>query len=167
MDRQTGSVLQGYDRWATENVFTATESLAIETLNPRTGKGYGSIFDTLAHLVAADVVWMSRLNGFSPTALLQSSDFASLEEIRHRWLTLQDDWALFMDRLPEGGLDTNVSYSNTRGLSFTRPVWHIVLHMVNHSTHHRSELSEMLTIQGKPHIALDMHTYLAKLGQVT
>ena len=166
MDHQVIMELSAYDRWATGNIFAAAAGLSPDLLNQQTGTGYGGIFETLVHLVAADVIWMSRLHGSSPTALAQPSDFASLEDVHRRWVALHDDWALFMDRLPESGLNTHVSYQNTRGVPFNRPVWHILLHMVNHGTHHRSELSEMLTIHGRPHTALDMHDYLARIGRV-
>ena len=165
MDRQIITELCGYDRWATERIFDAAQDLSIEILHNRTGAGYGPIFDTLVHLVAADVVWLSRLNGASPTSLMQPSEFRSLDDVRNRWRILHDELASFLNQQSLDSPEKDVSYLNTQGVTFTRPIRHILLHVVNHGTHHRSELSAMLTIAGTPPKSLDLHDYLAQIAR--
>jgi uncharacterized damage-inducible protein DinB len=45
------------------------------------------------------------------------------------------------------------------GERYAYPVWQMMVHLVNHGTHHRSELAEMLTQLGSPPPSLDLLVY--------
>jgi uncharacterized damage-inducible protein DinB len=45
-------------------------------------------------------------------------------------------------------LASDVTYRNTRGLTFTNPLWHVVAHVFNHGTHHRGQVTTLLLQAG-------------------
>ncbi len=57
---------------------------------------------------------------------------------------------LFEDLLKEireGDLEKEVTYKNKKGEDLTKKFGHILMHLFNHKTHHRGEISAMLDIQ--------------------
>ena len=59
----------------------------------------------------------------------------------------------FEDALKEGTADfkKTLDYKATNGKPFSQPLWQMLQHVVNHATHHRSEIATMLTMtKGSP-----------------
>ena len=52
-----------------------------------------------------------------------------------------------------------VHYTSLAGLSFQTPLWQIVLHVVNHGTHHRGQVSGFLRRMGVVPPPLDLIAY--------
>ena len=48
-------------------------------------------------------------------------------------------------------LRRHLDYKSTGGKPFSQPLWQLLQHVVNHATHHRSEVATMVTmIKGSP-----------------
>ena len=62
------------------------------------------------------------------------------------WAGEREQMLTYLDSLSEDDLAKVVEFSPT----FRVPRWQIFLHLVNHSTHHRSELNQYLTPCGHP-----------------
>ncbi len=66
------------------------------------------------------------------------------------WLQAQDDQAL----------SQVLAYHNSRGEAFSRVLADVLLHLVNHGTHHRGQISAALTALGQPAPVLDYLYFL-------
>ena len=55
------------------------------------------------------------------------------------------------------------AYQDTRGNSYSSPLWQIVLHVVNHGTHHRGQVSGFLRTMGKVPPPLDLMAFYREL----
>jgi len=142
-----------YHRWANRRLFDVAHSLGTEATGRDLGKHWS--FPTLkamfAHLYAADSVWLSRWKGQSPTRLLGDKDFASMADLREKWDALEAEQRAFVESLKDADLTRSVEYKNTEGAQFRVPLGPLLQHVVNHATHHRSEVATMLTIiSGSP-----------------
>jgi uncharacterized damage-inducible protein DinB len=142
-----------YHRWANRRLFDVAHSLGTEATGRDLGKHWS--FPTLkamfAHLCAADSVWLSRWKGQSPTRLLGDKDFASMADLREKWDALEAEQRAFVESLKDADLTRSVEYKNTEGAQFRVPLGPLLQHVVNHATHHRSEVATMLTIiSGSP-----------------
>jgi uncharacterized damage-inducible protein DinB len=51
----------------------------------------------------------------------------------------------FVNEIREERLNSTFDYRNTAGTPFTKVVWHVMAHVVNHGTQHRTEAAAMLT----------------------
>jgi uncharacterized damage-inducible protein DinB len=65
----------------------------------------------------------------------------------------------FIAALTAADLDRVVSYINFAGETWSYPLWHQLLHQVNHATQHRSEVALLLTRYGASPGWLDYLVY--------
>jgi uncharacterized damage-inducible protein DinB len=142
-----------YHRWANRRLFDVAHSLGTEATGRDLGKHWSlpTLKAMFAHLYAADSVWLSRWKGQSPTRLLGDKDFASMADLREKWDALEAEQRAFVESLKDADLTRSVEYKNTEGAQFRVPLGPLLQHVVNHATHHRSEVATMLTIiSGSP-----------------
>gem|GEM_PF-3141648 len=45
-------------------------------------------------------------------------------------------------------LESDLEYKNSKGLEFANPLWHVVSHIFNHQTHHRGQVTALLSQSG-------------------
>ena len=76
------------------------------------------------------------------------------------------DWPLLLDRyvtwaeaLDPAAWDRVVAYHNTKGEPFQTPVWQIVLHVVNHASYHRGQITTLLRQLGHTPAGTDLVAY--------
>jgi uncharacterized damage-inducible protein DinB len=116
-------------------------------------------------MLSAEWIWRSRIaEGVSPRGSgLNAQSFATVEELADRWAEEQDALRAFIDALTDADLQKTVSYQNTKGRSFQNTLWHILAHIINHGTQHRSEAAMLLTELGCSPGDLDMILYFREL----
>lgn len=150
--------LYRYNRWVNRLLIEAAEQLSPEQRRERLGASFDSVHGTLAHMLSAEVIWLGRWRGDSPR-MFGGDDFPDLAAIERRWA--QSDAVLddFLASLSPERLAATVVYTTTQGTRFESPLWQMMLHLINHATHHRSELCDMLTRLGHPPPATDLIAY--------
>jgi uncharacterized damage-inducible protein DinB len=87
--------------------------------------------------------------GILPVAELQTAEFPTIASLRRR--SVEEDRLLlsFVRSLPARQLNSTISYSWGRAQPRRRPLWQILIHIINHGTHHRSEVGRRMAILGK------------------
>ena len=125
------------------------------------GSYYKSILATVDHIFFAEVSWLKRFNDFFTYQSLSRSwlitteiaDIVSRTKAGPRVLFAQlkdaDNLLLgFANELREADLSERVRYKNLKGEEMQRKYWNTIVHILNHGTHHRGEISAMLDMQG-------------------
>lgn len=153
-------LLYDYNRWANNRMLVACESLTLGQWGRDLGHSWGSVHGLLTHMFAAEVIWLERWKGSSPTALHQPAEFPTFAELEKAWVRTQLEAMDFIDTLSEKALAEDVTYTNTRGETCTFQLGHLMLHLANHSNHHRGEWASMLAILNVAHPEDDLLTYL-------
>lgn len=118
-----------------------------------------SLRGVLTHSLSAEWVWRHRWEGNAPSSMLDPDDFTSLRSIRERWQEETRLWQARVAELDQEALLEPLSYRTQRGTRFVTPRWQVLVHVVNHSTQHRSEAAAILTILGHSPGDLDMILY--------
>ena len=151
-------LLAAYNQWMNSKIYKAAGNLSATDLAKDRGAFFGSILGTLNHILVGDTIWLKRFathpscfNSLRAVADLQSptsldqiifDDLRSLTE-RRMWLDLQIiDW---IAGLSESDLNFVLSYHNTQGIPANKRYSSLVLHFFNHQTHHRGQVSTLLT----------------------
>lgn len=152
-----------YTIWADRTLLSALRAVAAEDLTRELGSSFPSLFATIAHILGAERVWLSRFVG-SPLhlpSLSQYADFAALEA------AFQDYWPqleAYLASLRPHDLARDLTWTNTLGVTRTLALSGLLLHFVNHSTYHRGQLVTMLRQLGYAAPGTDLAYYLADRG---
>jgi uncharacterized damage-inducible protein DinB len=153
LDRELVRGIWGYHWWANRKHFDEAVGLGEDTAKMEIGKQFSfpTLKGMLAHIYGADRIWLERWKGTSPTKLYGDADFASLAVLRKGWDALEAEQKAFITSLGTTDLKKTLGYKATDGRPFSQPLWQMLQHVVNHATHHRSEIATMLTmIKGSP-----------------
>lgn len=145
-----------YDRWANARMLGVAEGLSPELFLKDLGSSFGSIRNTLAHIISAEWAWLERWNGTSPKQMLDPTGFPDVAALRERWAQVEKDQRAFLDALTQERLEADVDYFNLQGQPVTLPLWQLMLHMVNHSSYHRGQVTTMLRQVGAKPVATDL-----------
>jgi uncharacterized damage-inducible protein DinB len=146
-----------YSAWASRRLLEATARLSPEELTRDFGTSDRSVLGTLAHVFGADRVWLLRVTG-RPQHGLTDAD-RELPTIQRDWPAVHDGWREWSSGLTDESLLTVLDYTDLRGNPWKQSLWQIVLHVVNHGTHHRGQVSGFLRSMGHTPPALDLIAY--------
>jgi uncharacterized damage-inducible protein DinB len=79
------------------------------------------------------------------------ADFSTVGDLRAKWDLLEAEQRAFVDGLAERDLTRLVTFINNQGVESAVALGPLLQHVVNHATHHRSEVATMLTMaSGSP-----------------
>lgn len=149
--------LYGYNRWVNERLLDLVEQVP----EARTRESFGGSFDTIqgtvAHVLQGEMHYYARCSGEPQPQ--RPADLPSIGEIRALWDEQDPKVQRFLGELGPDGPARTVRYTTRTGEVQEMPVWQIVLQMVNHGTHHRAELADMLTRVGLAPPATDYTVY--------
>jgi len=159
MDLKDIRELYGYNRWANQRTLSAAARLDSQAFLRNLGSSFSSVRDTLAHILGAEWIWLERWQGRSPAALLSAADFPSMQSLQARWETVESDRTRFIDALAPARLQEEIAYINTRGQRWVYPLWRQMVHVVNHSTYHRGQITTLLRQLGGEAVATDLLVY--------
>jgi uncharacterized damage-inducible protein DinB len=151
--------LYGYNRWAGRLTLTAARALANDDFLRPTGNSFSSVRDTLAHILGAEWIYLERWQGRSPKALLDPATFPTLQSLESRWETLERDQMQFIEALTPQRLGEELAYINLRGQRYSYPLWQQLVHVVNHSSYHRGQVTTLLRQLGAEAVSTDFLVY--------
>ncbi|ENN85823.1 putative damage inducible protein [Rhizobium freirei PRF 81] len=160
-------MLADYNRWANVQVYNAAVDLSDAEFNENRGAFFGSLHETLNHLLIADRLWMHRFNGTGEVpASLDVVLHYDLEGLRAAREAEDQNIIAWAETLDAGALATDITYTSIlRPGAITVPLHLAVSHMFNHHTHHRGQCHMILTSMGKPSLVLDLLHFLRTEGK--
>ena len=161
MQKANFQLLSQYNRWMNERIFSACTELAEVELKRDRGAYFGSVFGTLNHIMIGDIVWLKRFalspHGFPSLASINAMPIPeSLDAILHSSLeslsaarqSMDAEIIGFCDEVSSEQLSEPLSYKNFAGQSYTDPLGILVQHLFNHQTHHRGQITTLLSQAG-------------------
>ena len=161
MDVKTLKQHLAYSAWASRRLVEAAAKLSEAELTRDLGTADKSMLGTLVHVFAADRVWLARVRGHVPGRFIDLEHDMKMSVLEADWPAVLTGWQEHLDGVAD--VTVPVSYNDLKGNAYTTPLWQIVLHVVNHATHHRGQASGFLRNMGHPPPPLDLIFYYRQL----
>ncbi|MBI4483122.1 MAG: DinB family protein [Acidobacteria bacterium] len=160
ISKETLCGLFEYNYWARDRQLQSCASLTQEQFLRPMGSSYSSLRDTLAHLVAAEWVWLERWHGRSPRTreelrAWQAEEFSTLAVVEERWRAVESGVREYLAEFTEENLVRPLTYVNLNGETWTYPLWQTLFHLVNHQTYHRGQVTGLLRQLGASPAQID------------
>jgi uncharacterized damage-inducible protein DinB len=151
-----------YMLWADRQMLKSVRPVRSEDLNRDAGVSFGSLLGTMVHLVAVQKLWLSRFLGQRMDALPGPGDFPDLLSWITAWEENASGVGAFLAGLTDEQLATPMTWTSLRGQTHTRPLWQLILQIVNHSTYHRGQVVSLLRQMGYPVESTDLIDFFAE-----
>ena len=149
-----------YNAWANRRSLTAAEKLSVGQFTKAMGSSFSSVRDTLAHIYGAEWIWLERFQGRSPSPLPNVNIFADVRSLRETWSIQEERLLVFVAGLSQEDLDRQIEYQTLKFGLYSNPLWQSMMHVVNHGTYHRGQVTTLLRQLGEQPVLLDlMHFY--------
>ncbi|MGE0816573.1 MAG: DinB family protein [Vicinamibacterales bacterium] len=143
-----------YAAWASARIVDAAAMLTPEELTRDFKSADKHVLGTLTHVYAADRVWLGRIEGAPPGVFVDPAVDMHLAVLQQEWPALMDRWLSWVATVEDPARD--LEYHDLRGNTHRTPLWQIVLHVVNHGTHHRGQAAAMIRAMGHTPPPLDL-----------
>jgi uncharacterized damage-inducible protein DinB len=132
-----------HNTWATLRVIDTCFTLSPEQLETSVPGTYGSILDTLRHLVAADSNYLFVCSGQTEDPPIEDEQTMDLGALRSAIERFGPKWAALLDRDPDPGMV--LVRHRPDGSETTAPLSIRLAQAVHHGTDHRSQMCTALT----------------------
>jgi uncharacterized damage-inducible protein DinB len=145
-----------YNRWMNDKLYALASTLSDEARKRDSGAFFKSIHGTFNHLLLADRVWLARFQGVTvpdgfmgPGGIraLEQELYADFDDLRRERAITDDELATWIANLSQERLAAPLVYLR-RGQKHESPLWWAVAHLFNHQTHHRGQVTTLLSQQG-------------------
>jgi len=152
--------LYDYNAWADRRVLEAASTLSKEEFVKPMGSSFSSVRDTLAYILGVEWLWLERFQGRSPASIPDGNEFLEIGGLEARWMEFEPTLLKFVRGLKQNDLERVMEYKTMKFGVYANPLWQSMLHLVNHGTYHRGQVTTMLRQLGAQPILTDlMHFY--------
>lgn len=150
-------MLAKYNKIMNDRIYRVAANLPALELHKNRGAAFQSIFLTLNHIAVVDIIWLQRFSKLPkhetilselcvlPTPnTLSEPLFGSFNDLKsfREWLDKQiSTWT---ESLQHSDLGVTLNYVNSQGAQ-TKHISLLIMHFFNHQTHHRGQVSTLLS----------------------
>lgn len=160
MDLDAFRVLFDYNYWARDRLLVVLNDLPEADFARENGFTYGSIRGILTHCLDAEFGWRCRFEGVARRERLTGDRLATPHDLALRWREEEIAMRAYLDTLTEVDLARDLVWRTADGSERRLPdLWVSLAHVINHSTQHRSEAAEALSMIGRSPGDLDLGLY--------
>jgi len=157
-------LLYDYYTWANNRTLDACAALTQEQFTYDLGSSFRSVRDTLVHLFSSGWFWHERWQGRAPQRPDFSKRFNDLAAVREWANGIDRDLHQFVGHMRAADLERSLEYRTTEGDPAARQFWQMLLHVVNHGSYHRGQITTMLRQLGAKTVSFDLIFYLREDG---
>lgn len=160
MKIQDMMTLYEYNYWATRQVLATSAKVSLEQFLAPAAHSYGGLRGTLVHTLDTEYGWRMLCQQDTSTPDMAEVEFPTFDVLEQRWHDEEMAMRDYLASLNNDDLTGLVRYTTDSGQKRERVLWHCLLHVVNHGTHHRSEAAAILTGYGQSPGDLDFTVFL-------
>jgi len=151
-----------YSAWASKRLVGVAAELSEDELTHDFKSADRSILGTLVHIYAADRLWFGRIEQSPPPEFVSDADY-SLAVLQNNWPLLHERWQRWAAGLDDEAALAAFPHTDLKGRRWLLPMWQAVMHVVNHATHHRGQVSGFVRALGHRPPNIDFAAYCRNL----
>ena len=158
-------VLYDYGYWANRRLFQAISVLSDEEFSRAVAGSYGSIRNTLVHVLSAEWGWLDRSGGHARGPRLNAQDFPDLKSVVQVWDKVEGYVRSFLSGLEEDDLVRVIEFDFGAEARGSVRVGEALHHGAVHASHHRGQVALMLRELGHVPGNFDIVFYYAETAR--
>jgi uncharacterized damage-inducible protein DinB len=135
-----------HNAWATRQVIAACQGLSDEQLQSTAIGVFGSIIDTLRHIVRSETSYQARLMGEEPSWDRRADDSPGLGTLAARNDELAARWERFLENPFDAERTFVIPWED--GQDYDVPAGVVLVQALHHGNEHRSQICTILTMIG-------------------
>ena len=151
--------LYDYGYWANKKLFDVLSQLTPEQFIQPVAGNYGSVRNTLVHILSAEWGWLDRCGGASRGPALNAADYPTLASVFDRWKQVESHVRGFLSTLRDNDLDRVVEFAIGGGPKHAMRLGELMHHAAIHGVHHRGQVALLLRSLGYTPGNFDMLFY--------
>ena len=158
--------LYDYSYWANGKIYDVLFQLTPDEFTQQVAGGYGSVRNTMVHMMSAEWGWLDRCGGAHRGPALVAADYPTVASVTDRWRQVEINVRSFLATLKDEDLDQLREFS-FGGRTFTMRRGDLLQHAAVHCIHHRGQLALLLRSLGHPPANFDALLYHGQEQGVT
>jgi len=155
--------LYDYSYWANARLFSVVSALTSEEFARPIAGSWGSVRNTLVHMMSAEGGWLERAGGPRRGPALDPDNFPTFESLTTYWKAQEVKVRAFLGSITDEDLARPKEFTIPQ-LSMTGvlTIGEMLHHAVNHNTHHRAQAALQIRELGYVPGNLDLLFYFGE-----
>ena len=143
-------MMANYNTWVNAQIFEVCRKISDDQYRKDLGTFFGSIHNTLNHILLVDLLYLGRLKGETNNHIhsLKQVLYDDLDSLVNARIERDRELTEYVQGLSQDDLKRPVRYTRMSGEVCEENVEDILLTLFNHQTHHRGQVHAMLTQSG-------------------
>lgn len=153
-----------YSYWANRKLFDVIARLTPEQFTQTVAGSYGSVRNTMVHILSAEAGWLDRCGGPKRGPRLRPEDFPTVGSVFDAWTSVETNMRQFLAALKDEDLGRQIDFSLDPSREFSMPMGKLMLHTAIHGVHHRGQVALLLRSLGYTPGNFDIFNYYDERG---
>ncbi|MES2622682.1 MAG: DinB family protein [Bacteroidota bacterium] len=137
-----------YNLWANTNFAEALKHTEEELFDKEVASSFPSLQKTVCHMWDAESIWLSRINGVSPSVWPSQTFNGTRDQCLDGFLDISKNLSDFFVGKDNTFCAQTISFKTMHGDDASETIEGIIFHVVNHGSFHRGQLATMLRALG-------------------
>lgn len=155
-----------YNEWANRRVFDLCRELTNAQMDEKREMGFGSLRNTLFHILTAEQIWLERWQVVPWRAFPTDSQGMGVDEIEAQLKQISQARQQLISLERADKLKRVVNYKDSRQAEYSEPLDVLLLHVANHGVYHRAQALNYLKSFGRT-LPVGIDFVLYKLARPT
>ena len=159
-------VLYDYGYWANKKLLQVISQLTPEQFAQPMAGSYGSIRNTLVHVLSAEWGWLERCGGPERGQRLNPDNYPTVESLVEAWNKVEGYVRDFLSELKDEDLARDIEFTIGGPEKRSMQLGYLMQHAAIHGIHHRAQVALLLRMHGYSPGNIDMLVYYADKREV-
>jgi uncharacterized damage-inducible protein DinB len=151
-----------YSYWANDRLCDVLAQLTPEQFTQPVAGSYGSIRNTMVHMLSAEWGWLERCGGTTRGPALNAQDYPTVTSLFDRWQYVKARVGEFLSTLQDEDLGRVVEFATGGGARQSMILGQLLHHAAIHGVHHRGQVALLLRTLGHVPGNFDILLYYAR-----